>query len=411
MGAVYLACDPRHRDFLVSLKVLYPGVIRTREARDRFRNEIVASYKVNHRNVVRAYEYFDEQDFQAYAMEYVDGGDLSTFMSNGRVDPARTIDILKQIALGLDAIHNVGIVHRDLKPENILITSKGEIKISDFGVARLKGTISLTQVGAMVGTPKYVSPEYIETGECDERGDLFAVGVMGYELVSGQSPYRSETKISMMMERFKIDPEALLAEVKDCPVELAKVIKKAMAVNLAERYQKAKDLAVDLELLQRGERPSYANNNLAEPIDSTDTEDNLTVPSSKISEKILFDQVPRYNWKRTLIRWLAMMMVLICVVSLSIRFWQVKKSHLNFMQLPVGIYKIETSGALSDNNSYDIILWRSEKGAFALLGKSRCAVSEISERGEFSCGELTFRIEINSIQGKRAIVTIKELCW
>ena len=136
-------------------------------------------------------------------MEFVDGSDLSEMMRRNRVDWRRAVEILLQIASGLDAIHKAGIVHRDLKPENMLIATDGTVKISDFGVARLKGSITLTQAGAMVGTPKYVSPEYIETGECDHRGDIYALGVIGFELLAGRSPFRSTTRVSMMMERFK----------------------------------------------------------------------------------------------------------------------------------------------------------------------------------------------------------------
>ncbi|RMD87581.1 MAG: serine/threonine protein kinase, partial [Candidatus Dadabacteria bacterium] len=189
MGVVYLACDTEYRDFLVALKLLYPGIVDSPEARERFRNEIVASYRVNHKNVVRAFEYFDSDEYQAYAMEYIAGGDLADLMEGISPDnplPEKKIaDILFQISSGLNAIHSQGILHRDLKPENILLTPDGVVKINDFGVARLKGSITLTAVGAMVGTPKYVSPEYIESGHCDQRSDIYAVGIIGYELLTG----------------------------------------------------------------------------------------------------------------------------------------------------------------------------------------------------------------------------------
>ena len=122
MGAVYLATDPRYRDFEVALKVLYPGIIKTPEARERFRTEIIASYKIPHRNIVRAYEYFDEENVQAYAMEFVSGGDLQVHMRDGDIDLDAAVDILRQAAAGLEAIHRQGIMHRDLKPANIFIS-------------------------------------------------------------------------------------------------------------------------------------------------------------------------------------------------------------------------------------------------------------------------------------------------
>lgn len=250
MGAVYLACDPRKRDFLVALKVLDPAMLRSEQALARFRNEIIAAYGVDHPNIVRAYEYFDEADFQAYAMEYIDGGTLKSFLRAGKLDPAFTVNVLLQVTSGLEAVHAQNIVHRDLKPENLLITKKGMVKISDFGVARLQGSQTVTHVGALVGTAQYVAPEYVETGECDHRGDIYALGVIGYEMLSGTSPFKSQSTVSAMLERFRVQPRPLRELSTGCPAELARIIEKAMSVRISERYQSAAELRADLQNLQ-----------------------------------------------------------------------------------------------------------------------------------------------------------------
>ncbi|MEZ4753723.1 MAG: serine/threonine-protein kinase, partial [Bdellovibrionota bacterium] len=220
------------------------------EARERFRNEISALMTIDHPNVVKALEYFDEEDFQAYAMEYVDAGDLQARMKLGPLGLKQSISYLKQIMLGLQAVHTAGILHRDLKPDNLLISSDEVIKLSDFGVARLRGAASLTLIGTMVGTPKYLSPEYVETGNCDHRGDIFAAGVIAYEMISGRSPYRSATKVSIIVERLKNRVEPLSDILPECPRVLSDIVSKAMEIDVNKRYQSAAALLMDLEKVE-----------------------------------------------------------------------------------------------------------------------------------------------------------------
>ena len=408
MGAVYLACDPRFRDFLVALKVLYPGVIKSRESRERFRNEIVASYRVNHRNVVRAYEYFDEEDFQAYAMEHVDGGDLSEQMAGRRVEYRYAIDILAQIAAGLEAIHAMGIVHRDLKPENILVTKAGVAKISDFGVARLKGSITLTQAGAMVGTPKYVSPEYIETGECDHRGDIYAVGVIGYELISGRSPFRSDSRVSMMMERFKKDPADLLTICPECPPVFVEIIKKAMAVDLSSRYQSAAELREDLELLVAGKEPRHCRVGVK-------PEDQVTQRRISFSERVSSSaayriaeelRAPRFSMRTVL----GGVMVAALVAVMGVATWRKVTSH-SLLELPEGVYHGSVSGVLADNLRHGFTVWRTDRGAYVLFGKESCSVTPVGSDSRFKCGDLAFELNVDSVERGNAVGTIEETSW
>ena len=251
MGAVYLARHPEDPSITVAVKVLYPGKIVDFESRERFRNEISALMKVDHPNVVRAIEYFDQEDLQAYAMEYVDSGDLLGRMKQGPLGLKQSIYYLKQIMAGLHAVHSTGILHRDLKPDNLLVSSDDVIKLSDFGVARLRGSAKLTLVGTMVGTPKYLSPEYVETGKCDHRGDIFAAGVIAYEMISGMSPYRSATKVSIIVERLKAEVKHLDEIIPGCPKSLSDIVAKAMDIDVDRRYQSALNMLADLEIVEK----------------------------------------------------------------------------------------------------------------------------------------------------------------
>lgn len=250
MGLVY-AC--RHRELaghLVAIKVLFPEVAQDNTAAQRFRNEIVASYGVSHPNVVRAYEYFRDGDLVAYTMEYVGGGDLADRLSSGEQIPITEIArLFAQIASGVQAIHDAGIVHRDLKPENILLTQEGEVKITDFGIARTSYGPKLTEHGGVVGTIDYVSPEYLEKSQVDARSDIYALGVLGYEMITGESPFRGDSVIATMTMRLRSDPKPPSLHRPECPSELDKVILKALARNPDDRYQHAIDIVYDLQSL------------------------------------------------------------------------------------------------------------------------------------------------------------------
>ena len=250
MGMVY-AC--RHRELAghtVAMKVLFSEVARDEVAAARFRNEIVASYGVSHPNVVRAYEYFRDGDLIAFTMEYIGGGDLADRIGGDDLIPVPDIvSMLTQMCSGVQAIHEAGIIHRDLKPENILLTSSGLVKITDFGIARCGTGPKLTEHGGVVGTIDYVCPEYLEQGQVDTRSDLYALGVLAYEMVTGEAPYKGKSVIETMTLRLRTDPEPPHHLRPECPIALSDIILKAMARNPEDRYQSAIEIAADLKEL------------------------------------------------------------------------------------------------------------------------------------------------------------------
>lgn len=253
MGLVYACRHKELGDHMVAMKVLFSNVARDEVAFARFKNEIVASYGVNHPNVVRAYEYFKEGDMVAYTMEYVDGGDLADKMNECEIfEIDECIRLLKQTCSGLIAIHEAGIIHRDLKPENILLDKKGNVKITDLGIARTQKGPRLTEHGGVVGTMQYVSPEYLEEGVVDESSDIYALGVIAYEMIVGDEPFQGETAIEQMTLRLRSDPDPLYLHRSDCPAPLSNIVLKAMARNTNDRYSTAAEMLKDLEALSKG---------------------------------------------------------------------------------------------------------------------------------------------------------------
>lgn len=302
MGAVYLASDSRHQNLHVAIKIIYPGLMKNEETRERFLTEISAVYSINHVNTVRAFEFFDGENVQALVMEYLDGGDLQQRMELGAIEDTEVLRILQNVASGLSAIHEAGITHRDLKPENIVLDKEGVVKITDFGVARILDTSSSTEGGSMVGTPKYIAPEYVETGECDHRADIYALGVIGYEMLTGQSPFRSESRASLILERVQERFQPICEVLPNCLEPLARVIEKAMSVPVADRYQSAEMLLADLERVASGVEPVHAlkkapsavlvtEKKESKKVIENDKEDISRTQELKIESNVVWDKV------------------------------------------------------------------------------------------------------------------------
>lgn len=254
MGLVY-AC--RHRELpghIVAMKVLFPEVAQDRISAARFRNEIFASYKVSHPHVVRAFEYIRDGDLAAYTMEYVGGGDLAERLSRPgyKMPIEEVVKILSQMCSGVQAIHDAGIVHRDLKPENILLTKEGNVKIADFGIARTGHGPKLTEHGGVVGTIDYVSPEYMLNSQVDWRSDIYAIGILGYEMLTGESPFRGDSVYATMTKRLKTDPQPPSKMRPDCTPAIDKIVLRAMERDPEQRYQSTAEMFYDLQALSPG---------------------------------------------------------------------------------------------------------------------------------------------------------------
>jgi serine/threonine protein kinase len=248
MGMVY-AC--RHRELqgqMVAAKVLFHEVAADKVAAARFKNEVLASYGVSHPNVVRAYEYITDGDLVAYTMEFVGGGDLADRMSRSQLmSIAEFIKLLSQMTAGVQAIHDAGIVHRDLKPENILLTNEGNVKIADFGIARNRNGPKLTEHGGVVGTIEYVAPEYMLRSQVDWRSDIYALGILAFEMLTGEPPFKGDSPYESISKRLQIDPEPPSTLRKECSPEIDAIILKALQRDPEARYQSAMEIFADLQ--------------------------------------------------------------------------------------------------------------------------------------------------------------------
>jgi serine/threonine-protein kinase len=231
------------------------------EARTRFKREAEAAARVNHPNicVVHALEHAEDRDF--IVMEYVEGRTLRDLIRHGDLGIDRIIDIAKQIADGLGANHQKGIVHRDVKPENVLVTSQGGVKITDFGVCTWLGAMKLTPDESVAGTADYCSPEQVEGKPVDRRSDLFSLGVVLYEMITGQQPFHRE-KAVLTLHAIAYDKLPELTRRPDVPLhlqrELQRIVEKCLKKNAADRYASADALMPDLRDLQRSLSSSRA---------------------------------------------------------------------------------------------------------------------------------------------------------
>ncbi len=250
MGIVYSArIVGSENSKLYALKVLYPEVAKNPALNARFRNEVLVAYGVNHPNVVRAYEYIRDGDLVAYSMEYLDGGDLADRLAKYNQNPIPFelgLKWLWQMASGLQALHDAGIIHRDLKPENILLTSDENVKIVDFGIAKAQFGPKLTEHGGVVGTINYVSPEYIIHGTIDKRSDIYAFGLLAFEIFTGVQLFNQGSMLDIMTTRIKQDPVDPRTINPRIPEGLANLILKCLRRNPDERFQSMEEILVQL---------------------------------------------------------------------------------------------------------------------------------------------------------------------
>ena len=236
MGVVYKAQDTK-LDRIVALKFLPSHLNKSDTDIERFLQEAKAAAALNHPNVCTIHEIHDEGENPFIVMEYVQGLTLSEKIKVERFKIKDTIDYAIQIAEALKTAHSKGIIHRDIKSENIMVTETDQVKVMDFGLAKLRGSIKLTKSSSTVGTLAYMAPENIQGQEIDARTDIFSFGVVLYEMLTGQLPFKGDYESAMMYAILNEEPEPIQQYRSDLSSEFLHVLNRALEKNPDERYQ------------------------------------------------------------------------------------------------------------------------------------------------------------------------------
>jgi eukaryotic-like serine/threonine-protein kinase len=237
----------------VAIKVLSPQFTDDAQFVARFRREAQAAAALNHPNIVGVFDTGSQGDVHFIVMEYVEGRSLrDVIRSEGPLLPQRAAEIADSVARALETAHEAGMVHRDIKPGNIMLTPDGEVKVMDFGIARTSTGDTLTQTAAVLGTASYLSPEQAQGQPVDPRSDLYSLGCVLYEMVTGRPPFTGDSPVAIAYKHVRDDPAAPSRINPDVPADLEAVILKSMAKNPANRYQSAAELRQDLGRLLQG---------------------------------------------------------------------------------------------------------------------------------------------------------------
>ena len=265
MGLVYKAHDPRIGR-TVAIKTIHKHLLEDKigeELRNRFAHEVRAVGKLTHPNIVAIYEtdeYFESANeavpIPYFVMEFVQGKELDFYLKDGGRFPLdKALDIVRQMLSAFDYTHRLGIVHRDIKPANVFITDEGEVKIADFGIARIENS-NLTQAGSVLGTPNYMSPEQCTGQAMDHRSDLFSIGIVFYELLTGEKPFNGNSMHAVMHKIVSSEPEKPSDLNPSVPPALNLVIAKALAKSPAMRFQSADEFRKAIDAAMKGATPS-----------------------------------------------------------------------------------------------------------------------------------------------------------
>jgi serine/threonine protein kinase/tetratricopeptide (TPR) repeat protein/TolB-like protein len=246
MGAVYKARD-RELERLVALKVIRPELAGNPDILRRFKQELILARQVTHKNVIRIFDLGMADGRKFITMDYVEGRDLkSVLVERGKLPSEEAVSIIQQVCRGLEAAHAESVVHRDLKPQNIMVDADGRVWVMDFGLARSMETAGLTRTGALMGTPDYMSPEQARGEKVDARSDLFSLGIIFYEMLTGQLPFQADSMMATLLKRVQekaVPPTTLEPSI---PPQINRVVMRCLEADVAKRYQAIGEILADL---------------------------------------------------------------------------------------------------------------------------------------------------------------------
>ncbi|MBQ9746051.1 MAG: serine/threonine protein kinase [Clostridia bacterium] len=272
MAFVYEATDEQTGG-KVALKLLKEKFSDDQRAVKRFINESKSLELLNHTNIVKIHDISVQTKYKYIVMEYINGITLRKYMNYKRpLDWREAVEFTEQIALALDNAHTKGIVHRDIKPQNIMIMQGGKVKVTDFGIAKMPNSESLTMVDKAIGTVYYISPEQASSRKIDARSDIYSLGVMLYEMVTGQMPFTADTPIAVIMKHMNTPPAPPTRLVPAIPKGLEQIILCAMEKNPKNRYQSAAQMLRHLRRLKMDENTLFT---IPKPVARTHTSETI----------------------------------------------------------------------------------------------------------------------------------------
>jgi serine/threonine protein kinase/Tfp pilus assembly protein PilF len=276
MGRVYKVFDTEVREKM-ALKLLNPDIASDERTIERFRNELKLARTISHRNVCRMFDLGREEGTYYITMEYVSGEDLKSLIHRiGALPIGKAVSIAMQISEGLTEAHSLGVVHRDLKPQNVMIDREGNARIMDFGIARSLAAKGMTGAGVIIGTPEYMSPEQVDGKEADQRSDIYSLGIILFEMLTGRLPFEGDTPLSVAVKQKSErppDPKNLNAQIPD---ELGRIILKCLEKPKEKRYHSAEVVMTDLARIEKG----FPTTSQPLPIRKTLTSKQITVQFS-----------------------------------------------------------------------------------------------------------------------------------
>jgi len=252
MGKVFRVEDKKIKEE-VALKLIKPEIAADKKTIERFSNELKFARKVAHRNVCKMYDLGEEEGTYYITMEYVPGEDLKSFIRRSRqLTVGTAISLAKQVSEGLSEAHRLGVVHRDLKPQNVMIDKEGNARIMDFGVARSVTGKGITGAGVMIGTPEYMSPEQVEGKEADQRSDIYSLGIILYEMLTGRVPFEGDTAFAIGVKQKSESPKDPREFNSQIPEDLSREILRCLEKDKEKRYQSAGEVRSELNNIEQG---------------------------------------------------------------------------------------------------------------------------------------------------------------
>jgi len=423
MGEVYRARDTR-LDRTVALKILPSEVAADEERMRRFVREAKAASAINHPNVAAIYEIGEAEGVSFIAMEFVEGQTLAAQIHSRPLEVAKLVEIGLQVADALDGAHSKGITHRDLKPANLMVTPRGQVKVLDFGLAKIDrpagqavesnlSTLMQTTPGAVLGTVPYMSPEQARGQEVDGRSDIFSLGVVLYEMATGKRPFDGATLTDVLAAILKAEPLPLTHYSPELPVELQRIVSRALRKDREERYQVIKDLLIDLKDLKRELDLQAKTKSAGRTINDlmqvgTTRTDQMGIARTTSSVEPLESEIKRHKWgaglrPKTLVIAVAVI-TLFSLISFCAGIKQIPSSaQPSFRQLTFRRGTISTARFAPDGQTFIY--------SAAFDGKPVELFTSRIERPESSSLKLQAGIQSISSAGEMAILLGCDLDW